>query len=275
MSIRNILVAFNGTAPSERAVHLAIRVAQANDAHLTGLYAHTMPYYYAQLDAYLPADAMAAVQETEREHEKEVEAKFKALTDADGMSDRISFFSTQGYPNDVISEFARTYDLVVVGQPGGKAEDYHHEPHPDTIALQAGRPVLVAPRGYDGHDFTGGALVAWDGKRAASRALSDAMDLLEVETAITVLYVGDEEDVRQPGRDVLEHLSRHGLKPKLTVQQAAGISIADIVLNTCAETDAAILVMGAYEHSRFSEIILGGVTKDVLSQSHIPILISH
>lgn len=275
MAIRNILVAFNGTSPSERALHLATRLARQNDAHVTGLYAHTMPYYYAQLDAYLPSDAMSSVIEQEKVRERAIEEQFHAIAAGDGMSDRTSFFSVQGYPNDVIGEFARTYDLVVVGQPGNKAEDHHHEAHPDTLALDAGRPVLVAPRNEDRHAFAGGAVIAWDGRQAAARALADAMPLIEAESTVTVLHVGSEDDVRLPGRDILEHLSRHGMKPELNVQQAVGISVANIVLNTCADTDAGLLVMGAYEHSRFSEMLFGGVTRDVLAQSHIPVLLSH
>ena len=124
-------------------------------------------------------------------------------------------------------------------------------------------------------EFSRGAVIAWDGKRAAARALSDAMDLLETEDSITVLHVGEEDEVRMPGRDIMEHLSRHGLSASLNSQPKAGMAISDIVLNTCAESGAGLLVMGAYEHSRFSEMILGGVTRDIVSRTHIPVLMSH
>lgn len=276
MSIRNILVAFNGTETSERAVKLAAHMARRYDAHLTGVYAHTLPHTYVQMEAYMTANAIMALDESNAKAEKRVAAAFEALVDAEEQGLRSTFLCEHGFPNDVISQFARTYDLVVVGQPDRDHEgSFYADPDPDTIALQSGRPVLIAPRGYERLETSRGAIVAWDGKRAAARALSDAMDLLQSEDSVTVLHVGDEDDVRQPGRDIMEHLSRHGMSVKLSNQPKTNLAISDVVLNTCAETDAGLLVMGAYEHSRFSELLLGGVTRDIVARTHIPVLMSH
>jgi len=275
MSISNILVAFDGTPPAERAVKLASTVAMRYDAHVTGLYAHTLPASYAQFDSYLTAEALTLLQSHEKEAEAKTEARFMDLVKGEGVDARTDFFSVHGFPNDVLSDFARTYDICVVGQPTDEAKSDYYAPNPDQIALQSGRPVLVAPRHYETFAIHNGAVLAWDGKRAAARALSDAMTFLERRHKLTVLHVGDEDEVRQPGRDIMVHLSRHGLEATLSCQPKGNMSIADIVLNTCAESDAGLLVMGAYEHSRFSEMLLGGVTRDVLSRTHIPILMSH
>ena len=112
-------------------------------------------------------------------------------------------------------------------------------------------------------------------QRAASRALADAMDLLEDKHEVTLLHVGTEDQIRRPGQDIMEHLSRHGLEASLGVQAPGKLSTSDIILNTCAERDAGLLVMGAYEHSRFAEMLLGGVTRDVVARTHIPVLMSH
>lgn len=275
MSIKNILVAFNGTATSERAVRLAAQVAKAQDAHLTGIYSHAMPATYVQMDAYLPQEALAQVATHEKEVEDRVREGFRKLMSEEGLDNRTSFYAVKGYPNDVLSEFARTYDLMVIGVPEGDSWDAYHEPHPDTIALQSGRPVLVAPLEMNGHALKGGVVLAWDGKRAAARALSDAMDVLEEDQKVLVVHVGEEDDVRKPGRDIMKHLSRHDVHAELTCYPKNGRPIAEIVLETCEMTGAGLLVMGAYEHSRFSETIFGGVTKDVLKAARMPILMSH
>lgn len=276
MSVKNILVAFNGTETAERAVKLAAHMARRHDAHLTGLFAHTIPQTYAQMEAYMTAAAIMALDEGNAEMEEKVASAFEALINAEEQGLRTTFLCQNGFPNDVISQYARTYDLVVIGQPDPDHEgSVYSDPDADTVALQSGRPVLVAPRGFEMMETSRGAVVAWDGKRAAARALSDAMSLLEGEDSVTVLHIGNEDDVRQPGRDIMEHLSRHGLSAKLNTQPKAGMAISDIVLNTCAETDAGLLVMGAYEHSRFSELLLGGVTREVLARTHIPVLMSH
>jgi len=34
-------------------------------------------------------------------------------------------------------------------------------------------------------------------------------------------------------------------------------------------------VMGAYSHSRLREIVLGGVTRDILRDMNVPVLMAH
>ena len=82
MSIRNILVAFNGTATSEHAVRLAIELARKHDAHLTGLYAHSMPAYVSQIDAYLPQDSMAIIAKHDQEATQRIDSNNPSLSSA-------------------------------------------------------------------------------------------------------------------------------------------------------------------------------------------------
>lgn len=274
MSIANILVSFNGTEESIRATRLAAALARRYDAHLTGVFAHAMPYSYLQMEAYLTQAALDIVAEGARETEDQCKDDFTQIVAEEDLGLRTSFHAVQGMPDDVLGRLGRTHDLLVIAQPRAETSVYS-DPNPDVIAMRSGRPVLVAPRGFEQFETAGGAVVAWDGQRAAARALADAMDLLEDKHNVTVLHVGDEDNVRQPGEDIMKHLSRHGLEAKLNVQPKGGIATSDIILNACAETDAGLLVMGAYEHSRFSELLLGGVTRDVVARSHIPILMSH
>ncbi len=274
MSIKNILVSFNGTENSVRAVKLAAALARRCDAHLTGLFAHAIPYTYLQMETYLTQSALDIMAENARESEEQIRHDFADVIASAEQGLRASFFCAQGFPNDVLVRFGRTYDLIVAAQPNEK-ETLYTDVNPDRVAMLSGRPVIVAPRGYEELDLDNGAIVAWDGKRAAARALSDAMDLLEQKHKVSVLHVGHEDDIRQPGEDIMEHLSRHGLDASLNVQPPGQVSTSDLILNTCAESDAGLLVMGAYEHSAFSEMLLGGVTRDVVAQSHIPVLMSH
>lgn len=39
--------------------------------------------------------------------------------------------------------------------------------------------------------------------------------------------------------------------------------------------DADLLGMGAYSHSRMRELVFGGVTRDILADSAIPVLMFH
>lgn len=276
MSVKNILVAFNGTETSKGALRLATVLARSNDAHLTGLYVHAAPTHYANIGAWLPDDTMAMLLDRQKEHAGTIGTEFSEACLAEGMTDRTEFLIVDGQPNNRFAEFARAYDMVVIGQPKSGFWEDQQQPNPDVVALQSGRPVMIAPRGFEAMSIEGGAVIAWDGKRAAARALSDAMDMLRATSLVTVLHVGDDEgDVRQPGADIMEHLSRHDIKAVLRVEPKAGRSISRVLLDTCKSEGAGFLVMGAYEHSQFSEELIGGVTKDVLVKTRLPVLMSH
>lgn len=274
MSIKNVLVSFNGTDAAARAVRLAAAIARRYDAHLTGIFAHSVPYTQIQFEAYLTQAALEIIHEGARDTEEQCRAEFRDLIASEEQGLRTEFLCVHGFPNDVLARMGRTYDLIVLAQPEGTSTIYD-EALPDDVAMRSGRPVLIAPRGFEQLEQASGAVLAWDGQRAASRALADAMDLLEDKHKVTVLHVGNEDDVREPGQDIMQHLSRHGLDANLRVQAQGDLATSDIILNACAETDAGLLVMGAYEHSRFSEMIFGGVTRDVVTRSHIPVLMSH
>ena len=120
MSIRNILVAYNGTETADRAVKLATAIAARSDAHLTALFAHSMPLAHAQLDFYMTTAALDVMEANQREADARVEEQFKTLMGELDPTVRTDYLNVRGFPNDILSDYSRTYDLVVVGQPSGK-----------------------------------------------------------------------------------------------------------------------------------------------------------
>lgn len=276
MPISNILVAFNGTQTSQSALDLATRLATRHDAHLTGLIAQSLSTVTTYSDAYIPPDIISQLLRHQQETEQRVAKMFEAKLEKDGRSARSDFHVVRGAPNETYAAFARTYDLLVMGQKEGDTWDNQKEANPDVVALMSGRAVLVTPKETADIKLPGDIVVAWDGTRAAARALAEAMVLVEEASRVMVLHIGtDDSLVRQPGRDVMEHLSRHGIAAELRIEPTANRSVGEAIRDTAEAVGASCLVMGAYEHSRFSEAIFGGATRDVLDGIKIPVLMAH
>jgi nucleotide-binding universal stress UspA family protein len=163
--------------------------------------------------------------------------------------------------------------MLVIGQDAAESVDEHVLIHPDRIALLSGRPVLIVPRGHDPNAKHAHSVIAWDGSRAAARALSDSLGLLEAEGQVTVLTIGDDSTPR-PISEVMQHLGRHGIRADHD-HIAADPGLARALLAYCREKRPGLLVMGAYEHSKFREDFLGGVTARVLRNARLPVLLSH
>ena len=175
-----------------------------------------------------------------------------------------------------VIEYAHMYDLTIVGRGDSVAGEKRLELHPDRIALKSGRPVLVVPQGWSQDLFTEHALLAWDGNRSATRALADAMQILETKQLVTVLSVAGRGLGRElEGINVETVLSRHGIETDRVVLEAGNKDIGEILIEECLSRKVGLLLMGAYEHSKFREDLIGGVTNDVLRRSPVPVLLSH
>ena len=119
--------------------------------------------------------------------------------------------------------------------------------------------------------------VAWDFSRAAARAVSDALPLLEKAKKVRVVTVLNEKqlDNKNSAEELSKNLSRHGIDVILDRVDAKGRPIGDVLEAYVASNAADMLVMGAYGHSRLREFVMGGATKSLLSKPPLPILFSH
>jgi len=144
------------------------------------------------------------------------------------------------------------------------------------VALQSGRPVLIVPPGYRTDRLVERALVAWDGGRAAARAVSDAMTILETKSHVTVFTAGDAERARRrEGLDIVSHLARHGVRTDWNHVSRPEGGVAKAMLAAAAQAKAGLIVMGAYERPKFAEDLVGGVTRSLLSAAETPVLMAH
>lgn len=278
MTIKNILVSYNGTASSDSALNLALKMAAKYNAHLTGIISYGPSRIRVALGPWVTPELIHQIESTEVERREDVAANFRArCADAEAARPgKVHFLNLGGDADESLMEAGRYYDIIVMGQYDSDPETSHLTPHPDSVALRSGRPVLVVPKGYETEMLGEKAVLGWDGGRSAARALSDAMAILESKSMVTILTIGDSEAAkRKEGRDVVAHLARHGVMTDWKNVPRNGGTIGSVILDMCDEKGAGILVMGAYEHSKFSEDIIGGATKEVLKRTKIPVLMSH
>jgi nucleotide-binding universal stress UspA family protein len=122
-------------------------------------------------------------------------------------------------------------------------------------------------------------LVAWNASREASRALHDALPLIAKAETATVFLANPTRGLdghgEEPGADIARHMVRHGLKVEVAKVIADDVPDSALLLNHASDMGADLLVMGAYGHSRLREFILGGMTRSLLREMTVPVLLSH
>ena len=276
MSIKSILALYSGDAQGSSGLRLAIQMAHKYGAHLTGAVWHGPSLLESRHRRYMSQDVFDMLAHQDSERVTEIRADYEARLASDGAGLGATFLDLPSTAGFSLADCVRGYDIVVMCSRAAEIGREHFTARPDVIALQGGRPLILVPEDYAVAEINEHALVAWDGKRAAARALGDAMHILETKMRVTVLTIGDESSIpHPPGDDIMTLLGRHGIEARRLFRPAGGGGVARTILDASAEVGAGLLVMGAYEHSRFSEYLLGGVTRDIFELATLPVFMSH
>jgi len=279
MSYKNILVYLDQGVSNTERVKTSIDMAVAYGARLTGVVVTALPNR-SVLQRLGQDRGEKLIEQTRAETEatfKEFEA---AVADKKVTADTRAIEGRESEVSEKLARFARNFDICILRQanPDRPNAEFIAELS-EEVLFASGRPVFFMP--YIGaHSIPcRKGVIAWDGSAAATRAVHDALPLLESMDEVSILVVDpgemEKEGEVRPGEDLSFHLSTHGVKNRVSRAYSGGTPTSSIILNHVFETDADMLVMGGYGTPKLREIILGGVTRTLLSSMTVPVLMSH
>jgi nucleotide-binding universal stress UspA family protein len=278
MALKDILVQVDDTEQCDQRLTLAFELAATHGAHLSGIAVIEQPALPTWSYADLPpqwferqlAEAQARIEVVEKD--------FRKRAQASGVAAEWRCF--RGNSGEILCMNARYSDLTILSQPDPATNDAQSSRYAvERVLLESGHGCLIIPYiGAPGAGFAN-VLVAWNASREATRAVTDAIPILEQADKVTVLAVNPHDgpaghgDV--PGADISLYLARHGVKAEAAQTFAKDVEIGNIILSRAADTGADLIVMGAYGHSRLREMVLGGATRELLDHMTVPVLMAH
>ena len=169
---------------------------------------------------------------------------------------------------------ARCADLFIATSPLAELTGFDRGDLAERVIFEGGHAVYLVPPSRKAARSIRNVLVAWRDTRESARAVAEFLPLVGAATKVRIVAV-DEKDagIKEDKLAVIvNHLDRYGAKVEVSLTDANDAAIASVILHEARRTDADLIVMGAYGHSRFREWILGGVTRDMIARSHVPIL---
>lgn len=277
MAFRDILVALT-SYPDPTPISVvddAVSVASALGAHITALscemHVQVPGHFVSGAVVGLPG-IIAAEAGKSRANAQDLLAAFDAAAAKAGVSRESMLLKCKTFEvPELLVEYARLRDLTVMPESNDRW-------YAEAVMFGSGRPTLILPQKPRSRPFELGTVaVAWDFSRAAARAVSDAMPLLEKAKKVRVVTVLNDKrvDQKHSAEELSKNLSRHGIDVVLDWVDANGRPIGTVLEAYVASHEADLLVMGAYGHSRLREFVLGGATNSLLSKPPLPILFSH
>ena len=284
-TIKSILAPIGDAGSAPAPLEAAFRLAEIFAAHVTVLHVRPDPttavpligegmsgamveemLNAAERQGQEIATATRAVYQTMRERHGMVE---QAKPPADTMT--VVWSECVGREEEVIAHRGRVHDLVVMGHAGAGTDDMSGVSL-NAALLDSGKPLLLAPATMPA-SLGKRVVIAWNGSAESGRATSAALSILERAEQVTVLTV-NEHDSMACADDLLAFLRWHGIAA-VHRDIPAGGNAGLAVLDACRAEHADLLVMGAYTHSRLRQLIMGGVTRYVLGEADLPVLLCH
>jgi nucleotide-binding universal stress UspA family protein len=291
MSFKHILVPVFGYDADRTALDAALTLAKKSGAHISARHIKVDPMESVPLMVDVGVAATELIEAVERHAEtrsKAAAATFEAwrsergLTIDDTPSLRTSvttaFKTLEGAEDELIIKYGRLTDVVVVGRPSGEEAGDQVLSRMEDALFGAGQPVLLVPNGLGQSTLdklvTGPALISWNGSIEATRAVSQALDLLRGMSDVRVLSVKEGRKDRHPAADLVRYLAWEGVAASVIEAGQTG-SAAEQILATAKTLGAGFVLMGGYSHGRLRQLMLGGVTSHMMDHADLPVLMAH
>jgi nucleotide-binding universal stress UspA family protein len=277
MTYATVMVSLALDQPNEARLAVAGQIAERFDAGLIGIVASVFspPLYFPTGE-----QAQALIDQGQasiKRRMSELEAQFREATK--NRAKHIEWRCAIDFPARYTLQQARCADIIVSGGHSDAFSDPFALVTPKDLVMEAGRPLLVVPDSTDWLDLRS-MLVAWKDTQEARRAIVDSLPMLRKAKDVTVAEIveagGSQPLAVSRVRDVITWLSRHGVSASELVAEQNQDRDATVQLDAmAADVGAGVVVAGAYGHSRFREMILGGMTQHLITQTERCVLLSH
>lgn len=268
--MKNILLLVHDDAGQEARLQAALDITRGLDGHLTCIDVVQLPALIGA-DAYSGA-AQAMLIADEREREADNAAALKARLAHEDVS--WNWKDATGELAQAVINAAETADLIVVNRDLDSISNLDMRGVAAKVATRSRQPIVAVPEHLPRFPVNGRALIAWDGSAAVTATMRACVPLLKLASAVHVFTVVDGAEGTD-AEDAATYLSRHGIYPSIR-RVEDGLTAPDrLIAEEARIWNADYCLMGAYNQGRLAEAIFGGVTRRMLKNSPLPLVMGH
>jgi nucleotide-binding universal stress UspA family protein len=285
--LKDIFLHADSQPAYKQRLEAAVNLARVHEAHLTGVYVPSFPKDPVTVSQPLATGRTLLVPEDRRSRKAELQRRAtsnvyeRIRLDAEKAKDqfvrqceRAGVAGEWIYDEEPVLEAlalnARFCDVLVISQPTAKDIT-------ERLITTLGLPVLMIPNNGQYLAIGERVLVAWDRSPVALRAVNNARPLLRRAAEVKILSVNLESVYRGAayGSGIVEHLARHGIDAQRLRVNSENSRTSQVILATAEKEKSDLIVMGAYGNRGLRERLLGGVTSTVISDTTVPLLLTH
>ena len=282
------LVPVTDTEENWCAVRAAMMVARRFNGHADAIYVHSdvdmdISTALQRVDHSLREELVTRFRQQVESQVDQVCRKFENIAaehhvnlSSEPMGDGAATASWQIAEHQMLETLrtrAGVYDAVILAQ-GDYKTPADWQPSVEAVLFATGRPVLLVPH-RDLESIGDTVLIGWNRTAPSARAMFGALPFLQQAKQVVIFSVKTGAKLGPPPQAAARLLSYYDIAATVEEVSPARDTVAKQLLSKAQDISADLVVMGAYSHSRFREIILGGVTKNVLHHAECPVFLAH
>ncbi len=277
MSYKQIVLHLDNSKACESRLRAACEMAQRFDSKLVGVYVvpdFIIPTY---VEAQISNEIMESISAQAVEAAEEQLNGYKEIANEYGIVPENHI--VEGQLEQVLIEYSRYSDLVIIGQHDPNDADDVSAGLADQLLVEGGARCMVVPARGQVPPPGNRVLIAWNSSRESARAVRAAMPFLASAEEVVVLSseTADEEMFtgRSRSRELVKYLLAHDIDSVVSSFDHASIGAGEAIVAQANDMRADLIIMGGYGHTRLREVILGGATRELLDSTPACVLLSH
>ena len=286
MTIRTILVPVRGDGKGEGVLDHGLALGTNFDAHLSVVHCRAKPEELLPYSTMITAAMRETILESAKTNAAEEEARLQGIF-MDYLESReivlveeppvpegrvsASWHEMEGHQAAIVAVRGRLADVIAVAQP--EAGGAGHKTL-EAALLETGQLVLMCPAKTP-QSIGRHVCLGWNGSAESARSVSAAMPILAKADKVTVFSAPEGMEDKLTVADLTEHLGWHDIRAEVMTLNVGGSEVGDALLAETGRAGGDVLLIGGYGHSRRRELIMGGVTRDIIENADIPVLMVH
>lgn len=272
--MKSILVYMTADEGLEARFQASVDIVRCLNGHLTCLQPTASIEAYTPVGPYGAAvfaqEALDRVREIEASERQKLEDRLRA------EEVNWDWHAHSGAAAALMASHSWLTELAIVSVPASDWRSrFEMPPIAADVVVHSRAPVLAVPAGLQHFHCRGTALVAWNGSPEACLALRGALPLLALADGVILASASQDSGDELPASEAAKFLARYDIASEVMEIAPGGQPVAGVIRNAAQGRNAAYVVMGGYGHSRIRESLLGGVTREMLIDSPIPLLLAH
>ncbi len=237
------------------------------DASIEVLVMRFEPHATAAIAQSFPSEAgETKIRVKESQRADKVRSSYDAWLDGYRGTSDVKWIDEKGLPEDVMAKHGERAALIVVARPDADGELADHEAVLAAV-FASNRPVLIMPKNWN-RSFGTSIAVAWRWDKSAPEALQGALSSFPKVKNLHFL-IGRRTDRPAPEVPQLPGCNAQIFSHEIQIQSRA---LPDLLLKRAHELKADLLVVGAATHSTWHIFLYGNVTKMLIAQCELPLL---